>query len=169
MAESPTPKSPSGKVFDGRLIRRMLAYLKPYRKQFWISLLLTLLLAVLNPVKPLLFQYLLDHQIREKDIPGLRLLILLVVALLFIQIIFQYFQNLMSNLLAQSVMRDIRVKVYQHIVHLRMKYFDRNPVGALQTRTISDVETLNDVFSQGLVTIVGEILQLLVIMKHRIA
>lgn len=164
MAESPTPKSPSGKVFDGRLIRRMLAYLKPYRKQFWISLLLTLLLAVLNPVKPLLFQYLLDHQIREKDIPGLRLLILLVVALLFIQIIFQYFQNLMSNLLAQSVMRDIRVKVYQHIVHLRMKYFDRNPVGALQTRTISDVETLNDVFSQGLVTIVGEILQLLVML-----
>lgn len=157
-------KAKTGQVFNLSIIRRILGYITPYKSAFIVSLFLTLVLAGIAPLKPVLFQYMLDHQVGERDVVGLRSFALLILGLLFLQTILYYFQNILTNSLAQKVMRDIRVKVYEHILHLRLQYFDKTPVGALQTRTISDVETLNDVFSQGLVTILGEILQLIAIL-----
>lgn len=151
-------------MFSLPVIRRILSFIQPYRRAFFTSLVLTILLAVLTPLKPVLFQYMLDHQVAAKDVMGLRYMALLILVILIVQTVLYYFQNILTNNLAQKVMRDIRVKIYDHILHLRLQYFDHTPVGALQTRTISDVETLNDVFSQGLVTILGEILQLIAIL-----
>jgi ATP-binding cassette, subfamily B, multidrug efflux pump len=158
------PHNPSGQAFNLSLIRRILSYVRPYKRDFWLSMILTVLLAGLNPLKPVMFQYMLDHQVPAGDIPGLRLSVMLIIGIIIIQTFIYYAQNLLTNSLAQRIMRDIRVKVYAHIVRLRLKFFDKTPVGALQTRTISDVETLNDVFSQGLVTILGEMLQLIAIL-----
>jgi len=157
-------KVKTGQVFNPGIIRRILGFITPYKSSFIISLVLTILLAGLTPLKPVLFQYMLDNQVGAQDIQGLRFFALLILGILILQTILYYFQNILTNNLAQKVMRDIRVKVYEHILHLRLQYFDKTPVGALQTRTISDVETLNDVFSQGLVTILGEILQLIAIL-----
>lgn len=157
-------KSKTGQVFSLPVIRRILGFIRPYRRAFFTSLVLTILLAVLTPLKPVLFQYMLDNQVAARDVTGLRYMALLILGILIVQTVLYYFQNILTNNLAQKVMRDIRVKIYDHILHLRLQYFDHTPVGALQTRTISDVETLNDVFSQGLVTILGEILQLIAIL-----
>lgn len=157
-------KTKTGQAFNLGIIKRILGFVKPYRGSFLSSLFLTLALAGLNPMKPVLFQYMLDQQVAAGDITGIRQLALLILGMLVLQTVLYYFQNILTNHLAQRVMRDIRIKVYSHILHLRLRYFDKTPVGALQTRTISDVETLNDVFSQGLVTILGEFLQLAAIL-----
>ena len=158
------PHNPTGQAFNITLIRRILSYVKPYKRDFWLSMILTILLAGLNPLKPIMFQYMLDKQVPVGDISGLRLSVLTIIGIILVQTFIYYAQNLITNSLAQRIMRDIRIKVYAHIVRLRLKFFDKTPVGALQTRTISDVETLNDVFSQGLVTILGEMLQLIAIL-----
>lgn len=158
------PHNPTGQAFNIALIRRILSYVKPYKRDFWLSMILTILLAGLNPLKPIMFQYMLDKQVPVGDISGLRLSVLIIIGIILVQTFIYYAQNLITNSLAQRIMRDIRIKVYAHIVRLRLKFFDKTPVGALQTRTISDVETLNDVFSQGLVTIMGEMLQLIAIL-----
>jgi ATP-binding cassette subfamily B multidrug efflux pump len=158
------PHNPTGQAFNITLIRRILSYVKPYKRDFWLSMILTILLAGLNPLKPIMFQYMLDKQVPVGDISGLRLSVFIIIGIILVQTFIYYAQNLITNSLAQRIMRDIRIKVYAHIVRLRLKFFDKTPVGALQTRTISDVETLNDVFSQGLVTILGEMLQLIAIL-----
>ncbi|RMG26195.1 MAG: ABC transporter ATP-binding protein [Bacteroidetes bacterium] len=153
----------SGNIYDTQLMKRMLRYLKPYRKQFVLALLLTILLAILTPLRPWLFQYMLDHEVASGNLAGLRLLILLVLGLLLLQGFVMYFNTYLTSWLGQSVIKDVRNQVFRHILRLRLKYFDQTPIGVLQTRTINDVEALNEVFSSGLVRIMGELLQLVAI------
>ena len=157
-------KSVSGKVLDRQLIGRLISYVKPYRKQFFGALALTILIAVLNPVRPVLVQFALDNEVAAGDIPGLRLMIVLLLVVLVLQGIIMYANTFLTNWLGQSIIRDIRKQVFNHILSLRLKFFDKTPIGVLQTRTISDVETLNDVFTSGLVRILGELLQLFAIL-----
>lgn len=152
-----------GSAFEWPLMRRLLRYTKPYRPQFVLALLLTLLGAVLTPVMPWLCQYVLDKPTLEGDISGVRYLILAIVGILVLQSAVLYANTYLTGWLGQRIIRDIRLQVYDHIVGMRTRFFDTNPVGMLQTRTISDVETLNDVFSQGLVSILGELLTLIFI------
>ncbi|TAE47307.1 MAG: ABC transporter ATP-binding protein [Bacteroidetes bacterium] len=154
----------SGKVFDWVLIKRLSAYAKPYRAWFGLALVFTLGLAALSPVRPILIQSLLDRQVVAGDIPGLRMMILLILGLLLLEVCITYANTLLTNWLGQSVIRDIRKQVFNHLMGLRLGYFDRTPVGTLQTRTVSDVETLNDIFTTGLVHILGELLSLVAIM-----
>ncbi|MCB0845953.1 MAG: ABC transporter ATP-binding protein, partial [Bacteroidetes bacterium] len=154
----------TGKVLDRKIAARLLTYVRPYRKLFVIALTLTILQAVLSPLEPILFQYLLDNQIPQGDIAGLRNMIFLIIAVVIAQAIVMYGNTYLTNWLGQSIIRDIRVQVFDHILKLKLKYFDKTPIGKLQTRTINDVETLNDVFTSGLVRIVGELLQLAAIL-----
>lgn len=152
-----------GSAFEWPLMRRLLRYTKPYRPQFLLALFLTLLGAVLTPVMPWLCQYVLDKPTLEGDIVGVRTMILAIIGVLILQSAVMYANTYLTGWLGQRIIRDIRMQVYDHIVAMRTRFFDTNPVGMLQTRTISDVETLNDVFSQGLVSILGELLTLVVI------
>lgn len=154
----------TGKVFDRTIIWRLLGYLKPYRFQFFGVLMLTITLAILVPIRPALFQYILDNQVSQGDLSGLRLLVILVLGLLVVQTFLMYINTYWTNWLGQSVIKDIRNNVFRHILRLRLKFFDQTPIGVLQTRTINDVETLNEVFSAGLVRITGELLQLFAIL-----
>jgi len=161
VAESP---SVSGKLLDRQLIRRLLTYVRPYRRQFFLALLLTILLAIFSPLQPVLIQYALDGPVLSGDPQGLRLIIAALIGLLLLQGGVMYGNTFLTNWLGQSIIRDMRDQIFRHILSLRLSYFDRTPIGTLQTRTISDIETLNDVFSSGLVRILGEMLQLITIL-----
>ena len=154
----------TGKTYDAQLLRRMLRYVKPYRGIFAISVVLTIMMAGVAPALPMLVEYTLDRFILQNDINGLQLMLLLMLGLLFVQTIVRYFHTLMTNTLGQSVIRDLRINVFNHITGLRLKYFDRTPLGRLITRTISDLETIANIFSEGLIQIIGDILQLVVIL-----
>ena len=153
----------SGNAVDVNLLRRVFRYVTPYRSIFAWSIILTILLAVLAPLRPWLIQFTLDKYILENDSRGLADMSLLMVALLLLQTGVQYFHTFFTNVLGQSVIKDLRVHVFNHISSLKLKYFDRTPIGQLITRTVSDLETIADIFSEGLIVIVGDILQVVAI------
>lgn len=153
----------SGNAVDINLLRRVFQYVKPYRKIFVGSIALTVLLAILAPVRPWLIQLTLDKYIIENDKSGLVNMTLIMLALLLVQSFVQYFHTFLTNILGQSVIKDLRVNVFNHISSLRLKYFDRTPIGQLITRTVSDLETIADIFSEGLIVIIGDLLQVIAI------
>lgn len=152
-----------GKAFDMKILRRIYAFTKPYKKKFYLSVCLTLLLAFLSPLRPILIQYTVDEYIIKLDEAGLGKMMLLMIALLLFQTFIQYIHTYLTNWLGQTVIKDLRVKLFRHIAKLRLKYFDHTPIGTLVTRTISDLETIADIFSEGLIVIIGDLLQLAVI------
>jgi ATP-binding cassette subfamily B multidrug efflux pump len=153
----------SGQIFDWITLRRLYAFVKPYQLQFYGLILIILMSAVLAPVGPLLIRYTIDSKIATGDYPGLTKMLILMIGILVLQGIIQFFNTYLSGWLGQNVIRDIRVQLYQKVLKLRLKFFDNTPIGRLVTRTISDVETLSDVFSEGMAAIVGDILQLVLI------
>ncbi len=153
----------SGKAVDISLLKRLFQYVKPYRKIFIWSIFLTVVLAVLAPIRPWLIQLTLDRYIVESNSAGLLKMTLLMIGLLLLQTFVQYFHTFYTNILGQSVIKDLRINVFNHISSLRLKYFDRTPIGQLITRTVSDLETIADIFSEGLIVIIGDVLQVVAI------
>lgn len=153
----------TGKTYDWGLLKRVFAYAKPYKAVFAWSIFLTLALAALAPVRPYLIQLTLDKFVFFNDSSGLLNMTLLMIGLLLLQTLVQYYQTLLTNTLGQSVIKDLRIDVFNHITKLRLKYFDKTPIGQLITRTVSDLETIADIFSQGLISIVGDSLQIITI------
>lgn len=137
--------------------------MRPYRGIFWVSVILTILLAAVAPALPLLVEHTLDKYILKADASGLTWMLMAMIGLLIAQTIIRYYHTLATNVLGQNVIRDIRIQVFNHIVNLRLKYFDNTAIGKLITRTVSDLETISNIFSQGLIQIIGDLLQLFVI------
>jgi len=154
----------TGKTYDAHLLRRMMRYVKPYHRIFVVSVVLTLIMAGVAPALPMVIEFTLDRFILHNDVGGLQQMLLLMLALLVVQTVIRYFHTLMTSTLGQSVIRDLRIDVFNHITSLRLKYFDRTPIGRLITRTVSDLETIANIFSEGLIQIIGDILQLVVIL-----
>lgn len=154
----------SGKTFDIPLLKRVMQYVHPYKLTFFSTASFAILLAFLSPTRPLLIQYAFDNYILTPNLPQLLNITLLLVALLIVESIVQYFYIYWANWLGQSVVRDLRMQVYNHVVNFKQQYFDNTPIGTLVTRVVSDIETIADIFSQGLLIIIGDILKLLVIL-----
>lgn len=152
------------KNYDARLLRRLLVYLHPYRGLTALAVLLLLAGAGLALVGPLLTQRALDVAIPARDTGLLGTLALLFLAALVLEFIVEYGQTLLTTYLGQRVMYDLRMQIFGHLQRLSISYFDRNPVGRLMTRVTSDVETLNELFSSGVVTVFGDVFTLLAIM-----
>lgn len=125
---------------------------------------LTLLLGLLTPLRPFLIQYTIDNDVAFGDYAGMVNIMLVLLVLLIVHSLVQYAHTYISGWLGQQVIRDIRTKLYEHIVNLRLKFFDKTPIGRLVTRTVSDVETLADVFSEGLAAMAGDLLQIVFIL-----
>jgi ATP-binding cassette subfamily B protein len=155
--------SVSGKAIDSKILRRIYKYLAPYKKVFFTSVFLTILLAIIAPVRPYMVQYTIDHYILEQDQQGLLYMVVLMFIMLGIQTIVQYYHTVLTNWLGQSAILDLRKLVFSHLLSLRLNYFDHTPIGTLVTRAVSDLETIADVFSEGLIIIIGDILQIIVI------
>ncbi len=144
---------------------RLVSYTKPYRRFFLISIFCTVLLSILGPLRPALIGNMVDtYIIKSQNKEALVNWILLILGLLFLEGVFQLIGSYFSNLLAQSVIHDIRKKLFQHILSFRMKYFDQTPVGALVTRVVSDLEAVTEVFSSGLMEIAGDLISLLFVL-----
>ncbi len=154
----------SGRIMDFQVLKRLFSFVKPYKGYFILLIFLTLFLAVLAPVRPYIIQITLDKFVVIGDYNGLINMVLLLIGILFVQAFIQYAHTYLSGWLGQSAIHDIRIKLFDHLSHLRLKFFDNTPIGKLVTRVVSDIETLSEVFSQGLAAMLGDLLQLVFIL-----
>lgn len=142
---------------DYLLLGRVLALAKPYRKVFILAGILTALLAPLAILRPYIIKIMVDDYIFKFDIPGLTNMAMLLGFILMIEVALQYVFIYSTSWLGQSVIKDLRVRMFNHISSLRLSYFDTTPIGTSTTRTINDIETINTVFSQGAITIIADL------------
>lgn len=152
---------------DTQIFKRLLKFAVPYKRLVIISFFCTILLAIVSPYRPKLIGDIVQKFIVSEDSRNVNLFFfwtMIVLGMLFLEAILQFLTTYFSNLLAQSVIRDIRKKVFAHITSFRMRYFDKNPVGGLVTRVVSDIEAISDVFSSGLIDILGDLLMLIIIL-----
>ena len=165
MSKTKTNKSKSntGNVIDFVLLKRVLAFAKPYQMQFTIAAIAAVLLSVLGPVRPMLINYAIDNYILIPNNEKLFDITVLLLGLLFLEAFIQFFYIYLSTWIGQHVIQDLRAKIFKHILSLKMKYFDNTPIGTLVTRAVSDIETIADIFSQGLLVIIAELLKLVVV------
>ena len=162
MPELTEDQVPSG--YDSALLRRLVRYLRPYRWQAALALLCLMASAGLALVNPLLTERALDVAVPQRDFGMLRTLALIALGALLLEFVLEYVQALVTTYIGQRVMRDLRLQIFEHLQRLSIPYFDRNPVGRLMTRVTSDVETLNELFSSGVVTVFGDLFTLAAIM-----
>jgi len=160
----PTSATKTGQVFDWQVLRRLLAYVQPYRGVFIGLIALTVATAVLGTVRPALIQRMVDVDITNNDWAGLNRSTVWLLGLLVVHTLVSYLQTYYGGWLGQYIVRDIRADLYRHLLSLKLSFFDRTPIGVLVTRNISDVETLADVFSEGLAAMVGDLLQIVFLM-----
>ena len=151
------------KILDFKVLKKLFSFARPYMYQFWILVFLTISLAAIVPLRPYIIGIIIDNQIASVDYEGLIHMIVLLLSLLLLQSIVQYSHTFLSGVLGQFVIKDIRIKLFRHVQSLHLKFFDQTPIGRLVTRNVSDIETLAEVFSQGVAAIIGDLLQLLVI------
>lgn len=161
MNNQPKPSATAPTGSRRTILRRLTQLVGPYRRTFAVAVVLTLAGSLLNPLRPYLFQYTIDNPIAKGDVASVRWWIILITGTVLLQAVLQYYQTWTTNWLGQSIMNDLRRQVFAKILGQRIQYFDKNPIGTLQTRTISDIQTLNTVFSEGFVTMIGELLQLI--------
>ncbi len=150
-----------GKAYDSRLMKRLLKYVKPYWKQVLISILLVLILAVLNPLRPYITKFAIDDYILKSDYSGLTKLTLLLLGILFLQGGLQYLLSYITEWIGQKTIFDLRMEIFNHLQRLALRFFDKNPTGRLVTRVTNDVESLNEMYSSGIVLVFGDIFTIL--------
>jgi ATP-binding cassette, subfamily B, multidrug efflux pump len=155
--------------YDAALLRRLLAYLRPYRGLTAAAVALLMGQSLLALVGPLLTQHALDVAVPKHDVGLLGLLAALYLGTLLLDFVVEYGGTLLTTYIGQRVMYDLRLRIFEHLQRLSISYFDRNPVGRLMTRVTSDVETLNELFSSGVVTIFGDVFTLVAIMAMMLA
>ncbi len=147
------------------LLKRLVRYVRPYKTYFVLAVLCTIILAFLGPARPAIIGNMVTRYIsEEKNAEMLLFWTSIVIGMLILEGLLQFTSSYFSNLLAQSVIRDIRKKLVGHVLSFRMRYFDKTPIGSLVTRVVSDLEAITEVFSSGLMDIAGDLLTLIVVL-----
>ncbi len=154
-----------GKTYDFQIARRLLKYLKPYVRLLVPALILTLALNLLGILQPKFTQYAIDWYILPRKTDGLVLLVALYVGVQLFRLIFSYFQAILLNSVGQYVMFDIRRELYDKLQHQEIAYYDRNPVGRIMTRLTTDVDALNELFTQGVTDLLGDVVMIFAIIS----
>lgn len=147
-----------------KVLRQLYTFVKPYQAQFYFLVFLTIALAILAPTRPYYIQIAIDEYVAVGDVDGLLRIIYLLVGLMIVQSVAQWAHTYYSGWIGQVIIKDIRTRLYRHLLKLRLKFFDNTPIGRLVTRNVSDIETLADVFSEGLAAIIGDLLQIVTIL-----
>lgn len=146
-----------GKAYDAKLMKRLLVYVKPYKKYVVLAIILNIVVAALGPLRPYLTKVAVDDFIAHSDYNGLIIISLLLVGVLLFQSGIQYFLTYYTQLMGQKIIYDLRVQIFSHIQKLALRFFDKTPIGRLVTRTTNDVEALNELFSSGIVMVFSDI------------
>lgn len=153
-------ESVSGKAFDYRLLKRILKYIAPYKVMFYSTAFLSIVLAIISIVRPILIQKAVNDNIANKDSFGLYEITMWLIAVLVFETLLQYVFTYYGNLIGQNIIKDIRNEVFKRVLNFKLKYYDKTPIGRLVTRTVSDIETLAEMFSDGILVILGDLLKI---------
>ena len=146
-----------GKAYDSALMKRLLGFVKPYKMYVIAAILLNVIVAALGPIRPILTMWAIDDYIAVGDYNGLLNISLLLVGSLFLQSIIQYFLTYFTQLMGQKIIFDLRSKVFSHVQKLALRFFDKTPIGRIVTRVTNDVESLNELFSSGIVNVFSDV------------
>lgn len=157
-------KEDQKKSLDWELLKRILRLGFPYKRVFIIAGILAVIIAPIASFRPYLIQLMVDDYIMDSDLRGMAIITGILFLLLVGEVLLRYWFIYSTNLLGQSVIKDLRVRVFKHITNMNVSYFDRTPIGTSTTRTINDIETINTVFSQGVITIIADILGLVAVL-----
>jgi ATP-binding cassette subfamily B protein len=162
------------KIFDFSLLRRVFYFAAPYKNKFYGSLVLAIVLAVIAPLRPLLIQLTINDGIKNNTAshfingPGgfIIMITLIQIVLLILETGLRFFFTFLTASLGQSVVKDMRVSTYKKILHLNLSQYDKTPIGTLTTRTINDIESINDIFSDGLIPIIADLLAIISVLSY---
>lgn len=157
-------QAPEKRIFDFSLLKRVFGYAAPYKNSLIISIVLSVLLAVMAPVRPWLIQLTVDKYIRNNFINAVVVITLIQIGLLLAETVFRFYFSFLTSWLGQTVVKDLRINIYKKVVRLNLTQFDKTPIGTLTTRTINDIEAINDIFSEGLIPIIADLLAILAIL-----
>jgi ATP-binding cassette subfamily B multidrug efflux pump len=152
------------RFFDFALLRRVFHYAAPYKKKFYLSVVLAIVLAAITPVRPFLIQLTVDKYIAHSMKAMVINITLIQIGLILVETAMRFLFSFTTALLGQSVVRDMRVATYKKIIELNLSQFDKTPIGTLTTRTINDIESINDIFSDGLVPIIADLLSIVCVL-----
>ena len=154
----------TGKAVDFLILKRIFSYVKPYKSNFYFAVCTTISLAFISPLRPYLIKRTLDEYVAKSNLPMLFNMTMVLIGLLILEAAVQFGDSFLTNRLGQNIIKDLRIQLYKHILNLRLKYYDHTPIGTLVTRAVSDIEVIADIFSEGLIVIIGDILKLVVIL-----
>ncbi len=146
-----------GKAYDSKLMKRLLSFVKPYKKYVVIAIFMNVVVAALGPLRPYLTKIAIDDYIVNKNYDGLVTISAILFGTLIFQAVVQYFLTYYTQLMGQNIIYDLRVKLFAHVQKLALKYFDKTPIGRIVTRVTNDVESLNELFSSGIVMIFSDV------------
>ena len=153
----------SGKIFDLKLFGKLMAFIKPFKATYYFVMFAAILLSVSSTLTPYLLKVTVDDYITPKDYTGMQLFVGLMLVTLLLEVLFQFLFVFYANWLGQKVIKDLRVKLFDKIIHFKMAYFDKTAVGRLVTRAVSDIETIASIFSQGLFMIIADLLKMILV------
>ncbi len=157
-------KANSEKILEWRAIRKLSKFAKPYKSQFMFLVMLTILLGVFGPVRPYLIEYTINNYVAQNNYNMLVTMTYIMIGLLVMQSYIQYLHTYLSGWLGQTIIKDVRMALYNHVLNFRLKFYDKTPIGRLVTRNISDIESLSSVFTEGIAALIGDILQIVLIL-----
>ncbi|HMX36961.1 MAG TPA: ABC transporter ATP-binding protein, partial [Ferruginibacter sp.] len=168
------PQQAKKKIFDFSLLRRVFRFAAPYKRKFYTSLLLAIVLAIISPIRPWLIQLTINDGIKGNTAahfitgPGGFIIEITIIqlALLLLETLFRFFFTFLTASLGQNVVKDMRVSTYNKILHLNLRQYDKTPIGTLTTRTINDIESINDIFSDGLIPIIADLLSIISVLAY---
>ncbi len=146
-----------GKAYDSKLMKRLLTYIRPYKKYVVFAIVLNILVAALGPFRPYLTKVAIDDYIVHSNYDGLMLIAALLFGSLLLQAVVQYFLTYYTQYLGQRTLYDIRTQIFEHTQKLALKFFDRTPIGRIVTRATNDVESLSELFSSGIVMVFSDV------------
>ena len=152
------------RIFDFSQLRRVFAFAAPYKRRFYISVVLAVVLAALAPVRPLLIQYTINQVIKQGLFNTLIWITVIQIGILIIETALRFYFSFVTAWLGQTVVKDLRTRVYKKVLNLNLSQFDKTPIGTLTTRTINDIESINDIFSEGLIPIIADLLSIIAIL-----
>jgi ATP-binding cassette subfamily B protein len=154
------------KVLDISLFSRVLSLTKPYKSTFYFCIALSIILAPITMLRPILTGKAINSFIYYKNFEGLLIISLIIVGLLILEFILRYFFTYRTEWLGLSIIKDMRVNIFRHISHLRLSFFDKTPIGTATTRTINDLESINEVFGQGSISILADLILIVSVMAY---
>ena len=146
-----------GKAYDSKLMKRLLKYVKPYKKYLVFAILMNVVVAGLGPLRPVLIKIAVDKSIAHKDLHSLTIITVILFSTLVLQAIIQYVLTYFTQLMGQKIIFDLRVEVFSHVQKLALKFFDKTPIGRIVTRVTNDIEALNELFASGIVMVFSDV------------